>query len=395
MGVTRRRVAFVTTMVVAATAFAGCGSDESGTAASSAPSVLGAATVPPDVAAATDDTAAPVDTAASVTTPPTEAPTETGRTVAPASPASEPAAPAFPVTVEHTFGSTVIDAEPERVVSVGYTDQDAILALGVTPLTVLDWYGDQPYGVWPWAQDELGDATPELLSADALDVGYEKIAALQPDLIIGVSSGMSQSMYDTLSQIAPTVAQSGDFADFAMPWQEQTIMIGRALGREQQAQSLIDGVEERFAEIRQAHPEFEGATGTVAFVNEDGTMGAYSPDDVRGRLLAELGFVVPDELLELAGDSFFANFSTERMSLVDTDVLIWITGDLRAIDAIKADPIRQTLNAVAEGREIFLDSIELGAAMSFSSVLSLQYFLDEIEPRLVAAVDGDPSTVAE
>ena len=121
-------------------------------------------------------------------------------------------------------------------------------------------------------------------------------------------------------------------------------------------------------------------------------MGAYAPQDVRGRLLSDLGFVVPSQVLDLAGDQFYADFSTEQMDIVDTDVLVWITGDLRSIDAIKADPIRQTLRAAKEGREVFLDSIEVGAAMSFSSVLSLPYFLDYIEPKLAAAIDGDPAT---
>ena len=69
----------------------------------------------------------------------------------------------LPVTVEHALGTTTVEAEPTRVVTVGVTEQDTVLALGVTPVGVTDWYGDQPYATWPWAQDELGDATPEVL----------------------------------------------------------------------------------------------------------------------------------------------------------------------------------------------------------------------------------------
>ena len=43
--------------------------------------------------------------------------------------------------------------------------------------------------MWPWAQDELGDAKPTVLSnADGFQ--FEKIAALRPDLIIGTNAGM-------------------------------------------------------------------------------------------------------------------------------------------------------------------------------------------------------------
>ena len=39
----------------------------------------------------------------------------------------------FPATVEHQFGTTTIDEEPQRVVSVGLTEQDVLLQLGVDP----------------------------------------------------------------------------------------------------------------------------------------------------------------------------------------------------------------------------------------------------------------------
>ena len=70
--------------------------------------------------------------------------------------------PDFPVTVEHKYGSTTITQAPERVVSIGYTDQDALFALGVTPIAIRYWYGDETNAVFPWAQDEAGDAVPEV-----------------------------------------------------------------------------------------------------------------------------------------------------------------------------------------------------------------------------------------
>ena len=88
---------------------------------------------------------------------------------------------------------------------VGLTEQDAVLALGYTPIATTEWYGDQPHAVWPWAQDELGDARPTVL--DASDgFQFERIASLRPDLILGVNPGMKRADYEKLSQLAPTVA---------------------------------------------------------------------------------------------------------------------------------------------------------------------------------------------
>ena len=62
------------------------------------------------------------------------------------------------VTVKHMFGETKIPAPPKRVVSAGFTEQDDLLAVGVVPIAVTNWWGDQPFGVWPWAQPKLGGA---------------------------------------------------------------------------------------------------------------------------------------------------------------------------------------------------------------------------------------------
>ena len=64
------------------------------------------------------------------------------------------------VTVKHAFGETKIPAPPKRVVSAGFTGQDDLLALGVVPIAVTDWFGGEPFGVWPWAQPKLGGAQP-------------------------------------------------------------------------------------------------------------------------------------------------------------------------------------------------------------------------------------------
>ncbi len=43
-------------------------------------------------------------------------------------------ADAFPVTIEHAFGETTIESEPTRVATLGWADQDHVLALGVVPV---------------------------------------------------------------------------------------------------------------------------------------------------------------------------------------------------------------------------------------------------------------------
>ena len=142
----------------------------------------------------------------------------------------------FPVTVTHKYGDTVVPAEPKRVVVVGFTEQDILLALGVAPVATTEWYGEQPYAVWPWATPALGDAKPEVIKApDKLPL--EQIAALTPDLIMGTNAGLPEDVYASLSKIAPTIANSGKYgSDWFEPWPDQTLLVGKALGKEAEAQ---------------------------------------------------------------------------------------------------------------------------------------------------------------
>ncbi len=298
------------------------------------------------------------------------------------------ASAAFPRTITHKYGETEVLAKPDRVVSVGYSEQDTLLALGVKPVGLRDWYGDQPFAVWPWAQDELGDAEPEIIGAGELDI--EAIAALDPDIIVGVTSGMTEEEYDLLSQIAPTIPQPGEYIDYGTPWRVETRMIGEALGLSSEAEEVISNIEAQYAAIREEHPGFEGATTAVAFYFEE-QPGAYASQDARSVILQELGFVIPDEFDELAGDSFFFSVSQEQIDVLDQDVIVWISSTEEGLDTLRELPTREFLTANAEGREVFLSPL-LGGAFSFGSALSIEYLLENIVPMLAAAVDGDPET---
>lgn len=295
---------------------------------------------------------------------------------------TEPAA--FPVSIENKFGTTELDAAPERVVSVGFSDQDLLLALDVVPVGIRDWYGDQPDATWPWAHDALGGAKPTLLDAGELNI--EAVAALQPDLIVGMSSGMTQEQYDLLAAIAPTLAQPAEFPDYGVPWQDGLLLVGQAVGKADQAEAIIADIEARYAEVRQSNPEFAGKSAAVAFVF-DGLPGAYASTDPRSRFLTDLGFEIPAKFDELAGDQFFTSFSAEQVGLLDLDTVVWLAADEMEMSAVESLPGRTQLGVYQRGGEVFADEM-LSGAFSFSSPLSIPILLDELVPMLADAVAG-------
>lgn len=310
--------------------------------------------------------------------------TACGGTGSEPAPSASPGSGESPVTVTHQHGETTVPATAERVVSVGFTDQDPLLALGVVPVGIRDFFGDQPFATWPWARELLGGAEPEVLAVS--DLNYEQIAALRPDLIIS-TSGLDQPEYDTLSDIAPTVAQSGEYADNGMPWQERTTLVGQSVGEQEQAQELVDSVEAQFADARAENPRFADLSIIVASPSSnDGEFFILGEQDRRVRFFTDLGFTVEPGAAELVGDLFTTTVSGEQLGLLDeADIVVWNTQDAQERAVVESNPVYNSLAVAREGRAVFLPE-EVAPAVSFATVLSLPVALDAMVPLLSQTV---------
>lgn len=300
--------------------------------------------------------------------------------------ATSDAAPgAFPVTIEHKFGEIELSAAPERIVTVGYTDQDTVLAFGIAPVAIREWWGGYPSAVWPWAQDEMGDDEAEVLNSP---LNFEQIAALDPDLIVALTSGIDAETYTTLADIAPTLAQSGDYPDYGMPRDEQIRTLGTVLGQPDAADEIIAGIDDALAEARAEHPDLAGKTVAVAWDFGDGSLGFYGTRERRIQFLVDLGMVPffdePDD----------TDLSIEQITQLDTaDVVIWLSYVEADTDSIIDSPVYAQMTVAVEGRDIVLhDDDVVNGAHSFASALSVPAAIDGLIPLLEAAADGDPTT---
>ena len=275
------------------------------------------------------------------------------------------------VTVKHVFGETKVPAPPKRVVSAGFTEQDDLLAVGVVPIAVTNWWGDQPFGVWPWALPKLGQAQPEVLSlADGIQV--DRIAALKPDLIVATNAGVDQDAYNKLSEIAPTIPQSGQDAFFE-PWKDQAATIGQAVFKFDEMAALVKGVDDKFAAAGTNNPQFSGKKvlllqGTFVDDSVVATMAGWRAD-----FLTQMGFALAD----IEGTSI----PRDRIPAVlgSADVLIWTTESDEEQAALLADPAVAKLGAK---RNVFTGK-ELAGAIAFASPLSYPLVADQL-PVVIA-----------
>ncbi|QIG43306.1 ABC transporter substrate-binding protein [Nocardioides anomalus] len=297
---------------------------------------------------------------------------------------------AFPVTLQHEYGETTVPEQPQRVVTVGVTEQDVVLQLGVVPVAVTEWYGDQPSATWPWAHDLLDGAEPEVLRTDD-GFELEKIAALAPDLIIGTNAGLSRQEYELMAQIAPTVPSvppGTGVTPFFSSWREQTVQIARALGREDDGRRIVADLEARYAEVAAAHPEWAGRTATFAQGGPyDGLLYVYPPG-LSTDFLTDLGFTITtgfESFVPQVGAQ--AEISAENVSLIDADVVVFATESAEQFEQLQGFGTLGTLDAVTGGRSVYTDEV-LAGALYFDTPLAHAYVLDHLVPALELAAAG-------
>lgn len=290
----------------------------------------------------------------------------------------------FPVTIEHAYGTTTIEAEPERIVTWGWAAQDAAIALGVVPVGIpyFDYGGDEN-GMLSWTKKAiagLGAEMPTVLE-NSPTPPVEQIAALQPDVIIAVYSGLTQEEYDILSQIAPVVAFPGE--PWSTPWQETITITGRAIGKGAEAEALVAELEQFIADETAKYPQVQGTT-FAGIAEYNNAVAVYAGLDSRMKFLEDAGMVLAPSVTELAnGESFFYSLSFETFDQLESDILISYFETQEQADAFYSRPYVAAVPQVEKGAVASIVGAEFINSISPPSALSLKWGYPEYI-RLIA-----------
>jgi iron complex transport system substrate-binding protein len=294
---------------------------------------------------------------------------------------------AYPVTIEHAFGETIIESEPERVVTLGWGSTDAALALDVVPVAIpFDGYAGDEEGVLPWvaeALDEMGEDTPVVLPAGD-EPAYEDIAAAAPDLILATYSGITEEQYELLAEIAPVVAYPDE--PWATPWRELIETTGTALGKTDEATAVLDDIDASIEEAAAAHPEFEGKT--IALTSDSaGVFYVYKPADPRVAFTLDLGFESAPAVDELAnGDSsFYYMLSYEELDKLSSDVLVNFGATEEESNTFLTSSYSQSMTQIQNGSVASPVGAAFVASVSPPTALSLPWGLDDYVTMLSEA----------
>ncbi|MFQ6170826.1 iron-siderophore ABC transporter substrate-binding protein [Oryzobacter sp. R7] len=313
---------------------------------------------------------------------------------------SSAAAAAFPVTITHAHGSTTIEKAPTRVATIGWADADTVTALGITPVGApkITWGGNAK-GSTDWFDAQLakigGSDADVARYDDSAGIPFDAIAATSPDLILGLSSGVSKEDYDKLSKIAPVVAYTT--APWGTPWQEQVSVIGKALGKDAEAARLVAATERSISDAKAAHPEIAGKTAAWAwFTPTDlSTIGLYSSADLRPQMLREFGLVDSPTVVELSKadpTAFSVNLSAEKASTLDADLVVFYADEATTAESITGNALLGQIPALRKKQYVASADNAVALSMSLPSPLSVRTAVEEFLPKIASALEGTPAS---
>lgn len=293
---------------------------------------------------------------------------------------------AFPVTIDHRYGATTIDTAVSRIATLGPGDADTLLALGITPTTMVPFSDPtEKTVVTPWNKDLLGDNRPVILAGASQDLAgaVTKAIATNPQLIVAVNNAVTQNVYDNLAKVTDTIVRPTQYGDWQVPWTASTTEIGTAVGKPEETKKLVADTQQKFTDAKAANPQLAGRTSAVVLGSPGGGVSIYSPGDGRGQILTNLGMTFPTSLDSTITNGFYGSISDENLNLLGGLDKLVVTDYAGSTEKLKANPAFANLDVVKRGDVVYVDA-ETGSAMSVPTVLTIPWVLDKLVPQLAS-----------
>jgi iron complex transport system substrate-binding protein len=299
---------------------------------------------------------------------------------------------AYPIAIEHAFGTTIISKKPQRIATVAWANHEVPLALGVVPvgMAAANFGDDDGDGLLPWVAErlkELGAEKPVLFDeGDGID--FEAVAATNPDVILAAYSGLSQSDYETLSQIAPVVAYPQ--AAWSTDWREMIHLNSAGMGMQEEGDALIQKIDSDIAKTVQDYPHLKGKSAmfvTHLDATDLSTINFYTTNDTRVKFFQDLGLTSPKSVIDASKPGQFSgSVSAERIDLFDdVDIVVTYGGD-QLFAALRANPLLSKLPVVTNNAVVMLGRNPLGTAAN-PTPLSISWVLKDYVTLLANAAD--------
>lgn len=251
----------------------------------------------------------------------------------------------------------VVDGDGKPVEVDFPTNIEKVAVLNYQTLDFLDAMGleDKIGGV---VKDGLPEHLKKYAEDDSIvdlggmkDIDIEALASLQPDIIF--SSDRTKNMYDTFSEIAPTMAAYIDYkAGFLESYKELANKHAQIFGVEDEINDKISGYDDRINAINE---KFNGTTALLGiFADGLNTLGNNGRCSL---IVNELGFAnqMSDDVNHGNKSSYevFLEINPEYMFIIDKDTAVGAEA-VEAKQQMENDIIKQT-DAYKNGKIVYLE----------------------------------------
>lgn len=286
--------------------------------------------------------------------------------------------------VNHAMGVTEIKGTPKRVVTLYQGATDTALALGVTPVGVVESWVQKP--MYTYLSDKLSGVPIIGLETQP---NLEEIAKLNPDLIIA-SKIRHEKIYEQLSQIAPTVSHETVFK-----FKETTELLGNALNKEDEANKLLADWNTRVTKFNENVKAELSDTWPieVSVLNFRTDHARIYVTGFAGDILKDLGFVRSEIQTKAAeeGKVVVKLTSTESIPSMDGDMFFTFAADghnpdadaiQQTVDAWTSHPLWNQLRAVKNDKNYMVDDVAWnmgGGIIAANNMLDQLYEIFEID----------------
>jgi iron complex transport system substrate-binding protein len=303
-------------------------------------------------------------------------------------------------SVRHDRGETKICDRPQKIVALGSTMLENLLALEVQPVAYADYFSlpfskfDRPSQQIPYLGKKVTNRPINLGSSDRPSL--ETIAKLKPDLIIGTVEENSDK-YDLLSQIAPTLLFNYAKDD---EWQQQIQIIANVLGRSDRAKGVIANNSKRLAETKKALQPVVNKHPKLLVLGSDRLeqnlqIDPYNHDSNCSGLLEKIGFELVFPPNSEKQESKGGQVSLEILPQLDADSIVvqgWnsdfsnLEDDLvnRQLQNVKqewnSNAIAQSLTASKEDRVYFTSAY---LCRAIPGPIGTEIFLNQLRQQLL------------
>ncbi|WP_375670863.1 siderophore ABC transporter substrate-binding protein [Bartonella sp. CL434QHHD] len=252
------------------------------------------------------------------------------------------------VTIDHVSGTTSVPASPQKVVVFDLASLDNMNRLGIQAVIGL------PEGKKPSYLQQFNDEKYERIGT-VFEPDYEKIATLQPDLII--ISSRTQAKYKDLSKIAPTIDLTVENENSLEDIKRNVSILGKIFGKTQEAEQEIAKLNEAFAEVRK---NTQGKGTGLILMTSGGKISAFGPKSRFDIFHSAFGIAPATDKLtvqkhgQLISPEFILETNPDWLLVIDRDAAIGREGQ-SAAQLLNNELVHRT-TASKQNQIIYLDS---------------------------------------